>query len=187
METYRVRVCKDYLGFCAAHFIIFRDSQCERLHGHNYRVEAALEGTLDANHLVFDFIELKEILKSICNELDHRMLVPVRSRQLSVEIGESSVSMRFERREWTFPRTDCVLLPIENTTAEELARWFAHRLTDALRDRRSASHDDAPDRDIPDHDASHDDTPASSPGGISRVTIEVYEGSGQSATYAIGF
>jgi 6-pyruvoyltetrahydropterin/6-carboxytetrahydropterin synthase len=27
-----------------------------------------------------------------------------------------------------FPRGDCVLLPIENTTAELLARWIAERL-----------------------------------------------------------
>ena len=44
MENYRIRVSTDYLGFCTAHFIVFRHSQCERLHGHNYSVEAELEG-----------------------------------------------------------------------------------------------------------------------------------------------
>jgi 6-pyruvoyltetrahydropterin/6-carboxytetrahydropterin synthase len=32
-----------------------------------------------------------------------------------------------------FPRDDCVLLPIENTTAELLARYIAQRLLDDLR------------------------------------------------------
>ena len=177
MENYRVRVSKDYLGFCAAHFIIFRKSQCERLHGHNYRVAAELEGTLDENYLVFDFIELKQILMAICEELDHRVLVPVKSRQLSVEIGEASVSLGFEDREWVFPRTDCALLPIENTTAEQLACYVAHRLSDALKERAPRADDDLPNAALPDW----------AKAGLHSLTIEMYEGPGQSARYSMDF
>ncbi len=177
MENYRIRVSKDYLGFCAAHFIIFRKSQCERLHGHNYRVEAELEGTLDENYLVFDFIELKQILMAICEELDHRMLVPVKSREFSVEIGEASVNLGFEDKKWVFPRTDCVLLPIENTTAEQLACYVAHRLSDALRERSSATNGDQP----------NGDRSEGAKTGLHKVTIEMYEGPGQSARYSMDF
>ncbi|MFM7834822.1 MAG: 6-pyruvoyl trahydropterin synthase family protein, partial [Planctomycetaceae bacterium] len=45
-----VRVIKDGLVFSAAHFITFNGNVCERLHGHNWRVEAAIEGDLDENH-----------------------------------------------------------------------------------------------------------------------------------------
>ena len=41
--------------------------------------------------------------------------------------------MQYRDREWLFPRDDCVLLPIENTTAELLARYIAQRLLDDLR------------------------------------------------------
>ena len=41
--------------------------------------------------------------------------------------------MRYKDREWLFPREDCVLLPIENTTAEMLARYIALRLLEELR------------------------------------------------------
>jgi 6-pyruvoyltetrahydropterin/6-carboxytetrahydropterin synthase len=37
-ERYTVRVSKDYLVFCAGHFITYDGDHCERLHGHNYRV-----------------------------------------------------------------------------------------------------------------------------------------------------
>ena len=57
-ETYGVRVTKDTLVFSAAHFITFNGTVCERIHGHNWRVEAAIEGPLDDNHYVFDFIAL---------------------------------------------------------------------------------------------------------------------------------
>ena len=41
--------------------------------------------------------------------------------------------VRYKDREWVFPREDCVLLPIENTTAELLARYIGQRLRDDLR------------------------------------------------------
>jgi 6-pyruvoyltetrahydropterin/6-carboxytetrahydropterin synthase len=132
METYTVRVSKDYLVFCSAHFITYEGDTCERLHGHNYRATAEVEGPLDENHYVFDFIALKNLMRQITDELDHHVLLPTRSELIQVEETARQVRARFGDREWVFPREDCVLLPIENTTAELLARWIAERLTDAL-------------------------------------------------------
>ncbi len=132
METYSVRVSKDYLVFCSAHFITYDGATCERLHGHNYRVAAEIEAPLDTNHYVFDFIALKNIMRRITDELDHRVLLPTQSALVHVDETGAQVRARFEDREWTFPREDCVLLPIENTTAELLARWIAARLCDLL-------------------------------------------------------
>jgi 6-pyruvoyltetrahydropterin/6-carboxytetrahydropterin synthase len=43
------------------------------------------------------------------------------------------VQVRYRDREWLFPRDDCVLLPIENTTTELLARYIGERLREDLR------------------------------------------------------
>lgn len=131
-ENYTVRVSKDYLVFCCAHFITYDGDTCERLHGHNYRATAEVEGPLDANHYVFDFIALKNFMRRITDELDHHVLLPTRSQLIHVEEIGSQVRCRFRDREWVFPREDCVLLPIENTTAELLGKWIATRLCDAL-------------------------------------------------------
>ena len=53
---------------------------CERLHGHNYRVWAEVEGPLDENQYVIDFIALRDALKTITDELDHHMLLPTSIR-----------------------------------------------------------------------------------------------------------
>jgi 6-pyruvoyltetrahydropterin/6-carboxytetrahydropterin synthase len=132
-ERYKVRVSKDYLVFCAGHFISYDGDQCERLHGHNYRAAVDVEGDLDDNHYVFDFIALKNRTKAITDELDHRMLLPTRNRFIRVEEGAGGIQVRYKDREWLFPREDCVLLPIENTTAELLARYIAGRLREDLR------------------------------------------------------
>jgi len=43
-ERYTIRVTKDYLVFCAGHFITYEGDQCERLHGHNYRAAVEVVG-----------------------------------------------------------------------------------------------------------------------------------------------
>jgi 6-pyruvoyltetrahydropterin/6-carboxytetrahydropterin synthase len=131
-ERYKVRVTKDYLVFCSGHFISYEGDACERLHGHNYRAAVEVEGPLDENHYVFDFIALKNAAKAVIDELDHRMMLATRNRFIKVEPGTRSVHVSYRDREWLFPVGDCVLLPIENTTAELLARHIATRLLSDL-------------------------------------------------------
>ena len=132
-ERFQVRVSKDYLVFCSGHFISYEGDKCERLHGHNYRAAIEVEGILDENYYVFDFIMLKNRARLITDELDHRMMLPTRNRVILLEESPSSIRVRYKDREWLFPRGDCVLLPIENTTAELLARYIGERLCDDLR------------------------------------------------------
>jgi 6-pyruvoyltetrahydropterin/6-carboxytetrahydropterin synthase len=134
-SDFHVRVTKDYLVFSAAHFITFNGNVCERLHGHNYRVAAEVAGPLDENHYVVDFIAVRDALQKIVAELDHYMLLPMQHPQIRVRAEEKSVEVTFEDRRWVFPRGDCVLLPVPNTTAEKLAEYIGRRLLDDLQAR----------------------------------------------------
>jgi 6-pyruvoyltetrahydropterin/6-carboxytetrahydropterin synthase len=134
-ERFTVRVTKDYLVFCSGHFITYRGGECERLHGHNYRVAVEVDAGLDDDHYVFDFIALKNLMRELTDELDHYMLVPTKSKLIAVEEAGRAVRLRFRDKEWVFPREDCVLLPVENTTAELLAKYLAGKLRDELRAR----------------------------------------------------
>lgn len=136
-ERYKVRVTKDQLGFCSGHFISYEGDRCERLHGHNYRVAVEIEGELDENSYVFDFIALKQRTKAITDELDHYMLLATKNPVISVTEGPRGVQVRYRDREWVFPRGDCVLLAIENTTAELLARYIAQKLAESLREHHA--------------------------------------------------
>lgn len=130
---FRVRVTKDHLVFSAAHFITFNGNICERLHGHNWRTAVELTGPLDENRYVFDFIALRDAMQKIVNELDHHVLLPTKHAQIRVQSDEREVTATFESRRWVFPREDCVLLPVANTTAEEIAAWIGARLQDVVR------------------------------------------------------
>lgn len=154
-EKYKVRV--EDLVFCCAHFITYDGNTCEAIHGHNYRAAAEVEGTLDENHYVFDFIALKECMRNITAELDHHVLLPTESERIRVHASDREVRVAFEDRTWLFPRNDCVLLPVANTTAERLAWWIAGRLSDDLGLQKSYRPD--------------------------TIQIEVEEGPGQFAVY----
>jgi 6-pyruvoyltetrahydropterin/6-carboxytetrahydropterin synthase len=131
-DQYSVRVTKDTLVFSAAHFITFGDNICERLHGHNYRVLGEIRGPLEANGYVVDFIALRDSLAALVAELDHRMLLPTGHPTIRVQADEREVLVTFEDRRWVFPRGDCVLLPIANTTTELIARHLGERLRENL-------------------------------------------------------
>lgn len=131
-ESYWVKLEKDYLVFSAAHFITFNGDVCERLHGHNYRVAAEVHGPLDENHYVVDFIALRDALAAITAELDHHMLLPTTHPLIQVTADEREVLVTFRERRWIFPREDCILLPVPNTTTELLAHWIGKRLLDDL-------------------------------------------------------
>ena len=131
---YRVSVTKDYLVFSSAHFITFAGHRCEGLHGHNYRVRVTIEGAL--NHeawFVFDFVELKRIMKRLCDEIDHLVLLPLQSDR--VKVFEEGENVRVDvdgKPRYLFPRRDCSLLPIPNTTVEMLAQLLTSRLKETI-------------------------------------------------------
>jgi 6-pyruvoyltetrahydropterin/6-carboxytetrahydropterin synthase len=134
-ERFTVRVARDHLVFCCGHFISYAGHQCERLHGHNYRAAVEVEGPLTADWYVFDFTALRARAKEITDELDHHMLLAAANPVITLEESTASVRVRYKDREWLFPCGDCVVLPIENTTAELIARYIAGRLAAALRER----------------------------------------------------
>src|SRR5688500_5180797 len=130
MSAYHVRLAKEHHVFSAAHFITFAGNVCERLHGHNYRVNVEVFGPLDENQYVIDFIALRDELKKITDQLDHRMLLPTLHPQIRVTASGDEVEAGFtpDGRRWLFPAGDCVLLPVANTTAELLAQYIGRQL-----------------------------------------------------------
>lgn len=161
MEKYSVRVSGSDLSFSAIHLLVFEDGSAENLHGHSFQVTAEVEGNLDKNGLVVDFLWLKRALREILDGIDHKVLLPAKNSRLVVETAAGEVRARCGKRNWVFPRDSSVLLPIENATAELLAHWISARLRDAIARLGSAS-------------------PARGT-SIARVRVEVEESPGQSA------
>ena len=159
---FKVSVSKDYLVFASAHFITFTGHQCEPLHGHNYRVGIVLEGSLDdESWYVIDFTILKRLMRRLCDEIDHKVLLPNRNPRLQVTEQGGSVAVAVDGRpRYVFPREDCVLLDIPNTTVEMLAQLLTTRVRMEL-DQAPGVH-------------------------LTAIELEVEENFGQSAVYREG-
>jgi 6-pyruvoyltetrahydropterin/6-carboxytetrahydropterin synthase len=133
-SSFRVQVSKDYLVFASAHFITFKGHQCETLHGHNYRVGVAVEGSVDAETLfVLDFSVLKQITRKLVDRIDHKVLLPTLNPKLAYrEEGERIAVDYFGQPTYVFPKRDCALLPIPNSTAEMLAQYLGSQMREEL-------------------------------------------------------
>jgi 6-pyruvoyltetrahydropterin/6-carboxytetrahydropterin synthase len=158
-SKFRVEVSKDYLVFASAHFITFRGHQCESLHGHNYRVGIAVEGAVDSECLfVLDFSVLKQIVRSLVDQIDHKVLLPTENQKLAFRENGAQIAVDyFGEPKYVFPKSDCALLPIANTTAEMLAQYLGRSVRQQL-DKGGYRH-------------------------LTLLELEVEENYGQSATY----
>ena len=133
-SSFRVQVSKDYLVFASAHFITFKGHQCETLHGHNYRVGVAVEGEVEAETLfVLDFSVLKQITRKLVDRIDHKVLLPTLNPKLAFrEDGDRIAVDYFGQPTYVFPKRDCALLPIPNSTAEMLAQYLGSQVREEL-------------------------------------------------------
>jgi 6-pyruvoyltetrahydropterin/6-carboxytetrahydropterin synthase len=61
--------------FSAAHNLRHYKGKCERLHGHNWRVDLRLAGSrLNDKGMLLDFVEAKRILAEVLDPFDHAYL-----------------------------------------------------------------------------------------------------------------
>lgn len=119
------------LRFAASHMATL-GRELEPLHGHNYVVRCRVEGPLTADRWVIDFGVLKRLVREACEALDHRFLLQRDSMALEIDEHEAHWTIRFGAREYVFPASDVVALPLENTTAELLAEWLCRRVAAGL-------------------------------------------------------
>ena len=66
---YTMKILTD---FAAAHYLREYDGECNRLHGHNWKVEATVSASaLDKVGMGMDFKVIKKATKGLIDELDH--------------------------------------------------------------------------------------------------------------------
>lgn len=147
--SWKILIERGNLGFSAAHFITFEE-ECEPLHGHNYGVRVEAYGPLTADSYVLDFVLLKNIVRALCREWDHRFLMPQHNPHLRVTQREDAWEIEYTGDlsklpnaptspiRYVMPTWTVVPLPVDNVTAERLAELLAHGIVSELR-RRGAS------------------------------------------------
>ncbi|QDK37680.1 6-carboxytetrahydropterin synthase [Bdellovibrio sp. NC01] len=129
MSTITLHLAKQNFKFSAAHFLIFDEKHAERLHGHNYQVQVdivAPQSTDDHSEGYFmDFNVFKKFIKAKLDSWDEIVLLPAKHPDMKFNKTDKSLEVTFRDRFYVFPLNEVILLPVTNTSVENLSRLLA--------------------------------------------------------------
>ena len=109
---------------------------------------------------MFDFVTLKRIMRKLCDDIDHKVLLATENPHLRIAEDGDLVTVAYDGTpRYVFPRRDCALLPVPNTTVEMLAELLTGQLQAELAKEGATC--------------------------VRAIEMEVEENFGQSATYRL--
>ena len=126
--------------FSACH-LIPDHPKCGRLHGHTYTVNLKIEGKVNENGMVLDFGVVKGALRSVLDELDHKIIIPDRSSAFKMDRNSDTGSVKIEVGDkfYIFPEEDIFLMNIPAPTAEYMSQWILDRFIESLKPEPNVS------------------------------------------------
>lgn len=129
MSTTTLHLAKQNFKFSAAHFLIFDETHAEKLHGHNYQVKVDIKAPSDeAQHsegYFMDFNVFKKFIKARLDVWDEIVLLPQNHPDMKFKKTDKSLEVTFRDRFYVFPLNEVILLPVSNTSVENLSKILA--------------------------------------------------------------
>ena len=148
---------KQNFKFSSAHFLIFDDNNAEKLHGHNYQVTVDIDvpNAADSSEKGYfvDFNVFKKFIKANLDQWDEHVLLPKLHKDMKVSEKGESLEVNFRERFYVFPKNEVHLLPVINTSVEQLAKLLAEKFVTEFKKH-----------------------------GVQKLTVDVEETQGQSAS-----
>lgn len=111
---------------------VFPDGTKERLHGHNYTVAVAIE--LDRVDLaaMIPFAPVKAALGELCQAWKERVLLAADNPHFTIVRDDDELEFKLCGARYVLPKSDALLLPIDNISVEALAAHVATLLRDRI-------------------------------------------------------
>jgi 6-pyruvoyltetrahydropterin/6-carboxytetrahydropterin synthase len=124
-----LHLSKQKFKFSSGHFLIFDKTRAEKLHGHNYSVKVKLkskgEQDLGSSGYWVDFFEVKKVIQEAVDHWDEHVLLPALHPDMKISQKGQNLEVHFRERFYSFPKNEVHLLPVVNTSVEELSRLLA--------------------------------------------------------------
>ena len=131
MKAHKVTVGK--LHFSSAHFLVSDEFGVEAIHGHNFGVEVTIEQSINPDGIVIDFVKLRQLCIKVVMDLDHKLLLPTRNPDLTIEKDGDKYSISAEDLSLTLKESVVCELPFVNVSAELLAEFIGQSILEKLR------------------------------------------------------
>jgi 6-pyruvoyltetrahydropterin/6-carboxytetrahydropterin synthase len=121
---------KQSFKFSSAHFLIFDEKTAEKLHGHNYQVRVDIlvppeDKQMKERGFFIDFQVFKKFINSRLSEWDEHVLLPASHPEMKIATSGASLEVKFRDRHYMFPENEVILLPVTNTSVEQMSRILA--------------------------------------------------------------
>ena len=126
MAEFDVFISKSDFKFNCAHFIVMNGFR-ERLHGHNYQLSVRVTGggNLGNDGYLIDFGDIKKVVRKVCKDMNEFFICPMQSPELHISEQEGQLCILCpDGAKFSFPTSDCAMLPIMHSSAEELSHYF---------------------------------------------------------------
>lgn len=123
---------KAKLRFSACH-LIPGHQKCGKLHGHTYAVSVRMEGS-QSGEFIIDFEDLKNIVRDVCDKLDHIVLVAKNDSRLKITENTQHYHIEVIKscKHYILPREDVLLLPLSSVSAEDLCKYLLTEVVKGL-------------------------------------------------------
>ena len=123
---FTISVRKQAFKFSCGHFTVLSALKREPLHGHDYFLSFELDYL--KNKFV-DYNVFKNEVRLLCKELDEKVLIPTKSAHLKIKKNKKNIELSFKDDFFSLPSKDVLLLPIKNTTLEEISDYIFNVLS----------------------------------------------------------
>lgn len=132
--TTTLHLSKEKFKFSSGHFLIFDETRAERLHGHNYSVQVKVEGAKSSQNkgYLIDFSILKKIITEQLDQWDEHVLIPEKHPDMEISRTAKNLEIHFRDRFYSLPVSEVILLPVMNTSVEELSRLLAEKFLEKM-------------------------------------------------------
>ena len=130
---------ENIIKFKSANFLTDYKGKCRRLHGHNYFGDVIIDGCELKNGILegIDFSDIKKIVERINKTLDHRILVPIKNKDVKLINRRDNCRLEltnmYIQREYIGPIEDFAIIPVRYTTAEELSIYIRDEIFKELK------------------------------------------------------
>ena len=134
MAEFGVYVAKSDFKFNAAHFIAYKGFR-ERLHGHNYSISVKVTGSdaIGPDGYLIDFGDVKKAARAVCKDMNEYFICPMKSDAMTITEDGGQLCMTCEDGSvFSMPKSDCMMLPLVHSSAEELAHYIWCRIMRTL-------------------------------------------------------
>ena len=124
--------------FHVAHRVSGAPYGLNRLHGHTYEVRVEVVGEYQRGEIVFPFEKVMDILRDCIAGMNNKVLLAKDGGNVCKYEGDFIRYVSADGKQYSFPKEDVMLLPVNEVTAEAITEYLLNRIIEKVREEKES-------------------------------------------------